>query len=317
MDPDMDRQDTIFIAGHQGLLGRALVRALGAAGYEKLLQVPRSDVDLTRQSDVEALFRRERPAYVFLAAGRVGGIVANQKSPADFIYENLAIQSAVLSAAHEFGVEGLCFFGSSCMYPRDLECIREDDLGTGVIEPTSRAYATAKISGVELCRAYRAQHGRRFFTLVPATLYGAHDHFGSDRAHVVPALIERFHAAARSGAESVTVLGTGRAKREFSFVDDAADAAIFCMQSGADLDLLNAGSGEEISIGDLARLIARVVGYAGEIRFDSDATDGAPRKLLDSDRLRALGWQPRTTLAEGLERTYAWYVGTPETRDVC
>ncbi|MBW2281278.1 MAG: GDP-L-fucose synthase [Deltaproteobacteria bacterium] len=309
----MEAADRIFVAGHRGLLGRALVRRLEAGGYENLLKVPRGDVDLTRQADVEALFRRERPAYVFLAAGRVGGIVANQKSPADFIVENLAIQTAVLSAAHEVGVEGLCFFGSSCMYPRDLERIREDDLGTGVIEPTSRAYATAKIAGVELCRAYHAQYGRRFFTLIPATLYGAYDHFGSDRAHVIPALIERFHAAAERGAPSVSVLGTGRAKREFSFVDDAADAAVFCMQSGADLDLLNAGSGEEVSISDLAGRIARVVGYAGEIRFDTGATDGAPRKLLDSSRLRELGWHPQTSLDRGIEATHAWYVENPGT----
>ena len=203
----MDRSAKIFVAGHRGQLGRALVSHLRSVGYERLLLVDHSALDLRRQPEVEALFRDERPDYVFLAAALVGGIVANQKLPADFITANLAIQTTVLAAAHEVGVEGLCLFGSSCMYPRDRESLREEDLGTGPLEASSRAYAIAKIAGLELCRAYRVQHGRRFFAVVPATLYGPHDHFGSVRAHVIPALMERFHAARESGAASVEVLG--------------------------------------------------------------------------------------------------------------
>lgn len=305
----MDLGDRIFVAGHRGLLGRALVKRLRASGYRRLLLATHAELDLRRPSDVLDWFRRERPDHVFLAAALVGGIVANQKRPAELVSRNLEIETAVIAAAHATDVQGLCLFGSSCMYPRDArQPMAEDLIGTGPVEPTSRAYAAAKLAGLELCRAYRSQYGRRFYTLVPATLYGPHDHFGTERAHVIPALLERFHRAARDGSAAVTVLGSGRPRREFLFVDDAADAALLCMESAADLDVLNAGSGEEVTIDALARQIADVVGYTGQIRFDRDAPDGAPRKLLDSRRLRALGWIPKVALPEGLERAYAGYV---------
>ncbi|MFQ5513772.1 MAG: GDP-L-fucose synthase family protein [Myxococcota bacterium] len=309
----MKRDARIFVAGASGLLGRALVRRLRAAGFSELLLPAHRDLDLERAQEVQAFFRAERPEYVFLAAARVGGIVANQKSPADFITSNLAIPTHVLRAAHESEADGLCFFGSSCMYPRDgRQPISEEDLGLGPLEETSRAYAIAKLAGVELCRAYRTQFGRRFFALVPATLYGPHDHFASERAHVIPALITRIHDARRRGDPAVTVLGSGRARREFLHCDDAAEAAIFLMSSGAELDLLNIGSGEEVTIADLAHRIARVAGFTGSLRFDRRAPDGAERKLLDSRRARALGWRPRIALDSGLEQAYRWYASSVE-----
>lgn len=303
----MERSAPVFVAGHRGLLGRALVRRLRARG-NPLVLASHDTLELTDPEAVRAFFRRERPAYVFLAAARVGGIVANQREPVPFLRTNLEIELAVLGAAHETDVQGLVLFGSSCMYPREApQPIREGSLHGGPLETTSRPYAVSKLAGVELCRAYRAQHGRRFFSLVPATLYGAYDHFGSPRAHVIPALMERFHRAREQGDAFATVLGSGRAYREFLHCDDAADASLHAMDSEAELDVVNAGSGEEVSIADLAQRIAKVVDYPGEIRFDPSAPDGAPRKCLDSGALRALGWTPRIALDEGLERTYAWY----------
>jgi GDP-L-fucose synthase len=290
-----------------------LERSLRRAGYANLLVAARRELDLTQQADVEAFFQRERPGYVFLAADRAGGIVANRSEPVEFIRTNLAIEIATIEAAHRAAVQGLLLFGASCMYPRlDSVPIREEDLFRGPLEPTSRPYAVSKIAGIELCRAYRTQYGRRFFTMVPATLYGPWDHFRSGRAHVIPALIDRFHRAKTEDLPSVTVLGTGRARREFLYCDDAADAAIFLMGSGEKLDLVNVGTGEELTIADLAHKIARTVGYGGGIRFDPAHPDGAPRKLLDSSRVRALGWKPNVPLDEGLGRAYEWYLRHPE-----
>jgi len=245
---------------------------------------------------------------VFLAAARVGGLPENQRAPADLIQENLAIESAVLGAARRQRVRGLVLFGSSCMYPRDgAQPLVEDALLSGPLEPTSQAYAVAKLAGVEMCRAVAQQDGLRFRVLIPATLYGPHDHFGTTRAHVVPALMERLHAARRAERPSVTVLGTGRARREFLYVDDAAAAAIVLMSAEQAPGIANASPGTDLSILELARLIARTVGYTGELAFDTSAPDGAPRKQLDAARLGALGWRPRVALDAGLAQTYDWY----------
>jgi GDP-L-fucose synthase len=308
----LDLASCVFVAGHRGLLGRALMRRLEAAGFARVLTADRAALDLTDGPAVRAFFERERPDYVLLAAARVGGIVANQRHPVDFLATNLAIELSVLAAADAVETKGLVLFGSSCMYPREAaQPMREDALYGGPLEPTSQAYAVSKLAGLELCRAYRREHGRLFFAMVPATLYGPYDHFGMERAHVIPALMTRFHQARVQGAPSVTVLGSGRPLREFLHCDDAADAALFLLGCREELDLINAGSGDEVSIGELAREIASVVGYRGEIRFDPSAPDGAPRKLLDSAALRALGWKPRVMLPDGLREAYQWYGRQP------
>jgi GDP-L-fucose synthase len=298
----------IFVAGHRGLLGRALLRVLGERGHTDVICATQAELDLASAREVDTFFARERPDRVLLAAARVGGIVANRREPADMLRENLAIELCMLDAAHRHGVERLVMFGSSCMYPRiDDRAIAPSDLWAGPLEPTSRAYATAKLAGVELCRAYREQHGARFSVLVPATLYGPHDHFGTARAHVIPALIERVLAARAASAPEVTVLGTGRALREFLHCDDAARAALSLLECDSAPDLVHAGSGEEVTVAALAARIAKLCGYHGALRFDSSAPDGAARKLLDSSTMRALGWRPRISLADGLRETAAWY----------
>ena len=305
----MDRAAKIFVAGHRGQLGRALLRALRARGFDNLLLTSRAELDLRDARAVDARFRSERPEHVLLAAASVGGIAENQRVPADLIRDNLLIETSVIEAAHRARVKSLLLFGSSCMYPREApQPLREATLWTGALEPTSRAYATAKLAGVELCRAYRAQHGARFHAMVPATLYGPEDHFGAERAHVIPALIARFATAVREGARAVRLLGSGRALREFLHVDDAAEAALCLMQADSPPELANAGSGEEISIRALAERIARIAGFDGELAFDADAPDGAPRKLLESSRLRQLGWSPRIPLERGLREANAAYV---------
>lgn len=305
----VELQPRIFVAGHRGLLGKALVRALERRGRHHVLTAPREMLDLTRQEAVERFFEQERPDYVLLAAGQVGGIAANRRFAADFIRTNLSIETNVLEMAHRTEVKGLVLFGSSCMYPREApQPLREDMLLTGPMEPTSQAYAISKIAGVELCRAYRRQHGRRFFTMVPATLYGPHDHYDSERSHVIPALVSRFLAAREAGEKTVTVLGSGSPRREFLHCDDAADAAIFLLEKGTDLDIVNVGSGEEVSIAELAARIASLLRFEGKIVFDPSAPDGAPRKLLDSEHIRTLGWRPKIRLEEGLASALGWYL---------
>jgi GDP-L-fucose synthase len=306
------RDAKIFVAGHRGQLGRALVRVLRERGFERLLLLSRSELDLRDARAVDARFHAERPDYVLLAAATVGGIAENQRIPAELIRDNLRIETSVIEAARQVGVQRLLLLGSSCMYPKQAEQpLREDALWGGPLEPTSQAYATAKLAGVELCRAYRSQYGCRFHVLVPATLYGPDDHFGAGRAHVIPALIARFADAVRTRSASVTLLGSGRARREFLHADDAARAALCLMEAEAPPDLANAGSGEEVSIAELAERIARVTGFAGEILFDAAAPDGAPRKLLDSSRIRALGWTPRIALERGLRDAHAAYTQGP------
>lgn len=304
---EASRASKVFVAGHRGLVGGALVRALGRAGYSRVVTAGRETLDLREQADVRAWFERERPEVVFLAAGRVGGIVANDTYPADFARDNLLIAANVIDAAWRSGARKLVNFASSCMYPRLCEQpMREEMLLTGALEPTNAAYAAAKIAGVEMVRGYAKQYGFDAINLLPANLYGPGDNFDPAAGHVVPAMLGRFHDAKRAGAPSVTVWGTGRPEREFLFVDDLADAAVFLSETRRSPEVLNVGSGEGCSIAALAEAVRDAVGYEGRIEFDTSRPDGMPRKLLDSTRVRALGWSPRTSLREGLARTYAW-----------
>jgi GDP-L-fucose synthase len=300
--------DRVYIAGHTGLVGSALVRRLRREGFDLLLRT-RAELDLTDGAAVDRFFRAERPAYVFLAAARVGGIAANSEYPADFIRDNLAIGLNVIDAAHRHAAEKLLFLGTSCVYPKHApQPMREEYLLTGELEPTNRPYAIAKIAGIELCRAYRRQYGARFISVMPTNLYGPGDNFDPETSHVLPALLRKFHEARAAGAPSVTLWGTGTPRREFLHVDDLADACVHLMRSYDDEDPVNIGWGEDIEIREVAALIARIVGYEGDIAWDVSRPDGTPRKLLDSSRVRRLGWAPRIPLEEGLRSTYAWYV---------
>jgi GDP-L-fucose synthase len=299
----------IYVAGHTGLAGSAIVRRLRELGYENLVLRSRAELDLRSQDAVECFFGAERPEYVFFAAGTVGGIVANAARPAEFLYDNLAMETNVIHSAWKNGVRKLLFMGSSCIYPKLApQPMREDSLLTGALEPTNEAYAIAKIAGLKMAAAYRVQYGFRAISLMPSNLYGPGDQFDLENSHVLPALIRRFHDARISGLKQVTLWGTGTARREFLHSSDLASAAVFAMEHYDALDPLNVGSGEEISIAELAEMIARVAGYHGEIRFDSTKPDGTPRKLLDSSRIRALGWKPQIALEEGITSVHQWYV---------
>jgi GDP-L-fucose synthase len=298
----------IFVAGHRGMVGSAIVRRLKADGFDNLILRTRQELDLTDQSAVEDFFARERPEYVFLAAARVGGIHANSTYPAEFIRDNLAIQGNVIHSAWQHGTRKLLFLGSSCIYPRDCpQPIKEEYLLTGPLESTNEWYAIAKIAGLKMCQAYRRQYGFDAVCAMPTNLYGPGDNYHPENAHVVPALIRRFDEAMRDGASEVIVWGTGTPLREFMHVDDLAFALVTLMRAYSSNDPVNVGSGDEVSIGDLARMIAGVVGFTGTIRFDGSKPDGTPRKRLDGERLRKLGWSPSIDLAQGLSRAYAWY----------
>ena len=299
----------IFVAGHRGLVGSALVRRLEAAGRHDLLLRTRQQLDLTDSAAVDAFFERERPDQVYLAAARVGGILANKTYPADFLRENLAIEINVIEAAYRYGVQKLLFLGSSCVYPKHApQPIREEYLLSGPLEPTNRAYAIAKIAGLELCRSFHEQYGSHFISVMPTNLYGPNDDFDLDSSHVLPALIRKFHEAKLAGSTEVVVWGSGTPKREFLHVDDLADACVFLMDRFDDAEPINIGTGEDISIADLSKLIAEVVGFEGDVVYDRTKPDGTPRKLLDVSRLHALGWTHRIGLREGIELTYKWYV---------
>lgn len=305
----MNRTSRIYVAGHQGLVGSALVRRLTAEGYGPLILRTRSELDLTDGPRVEAFFREEKPDYVFLAAARVGGIRVNAERPADFIRENLLIQTSVIHAAFLSGVKRLLFFGSTCLYPRECrQPMREEDLLTGPMEPTSEAYSAAKLAGLALCQAYNRQHGTRFLTVIPATLYGPHDDFDPETGHVLSALLRRFHEG--RSQPSVTVWGSGRPVREFLFVDDLAEACLLLMnlEGPPPAGPLNVGTGEGVAVRELAETIGSVVGIRGAIQYDPSKPDGAPAKVLDVSRVRALGWSSRTPLREGIRRTYEWYL---------
>lgn len=304
----MSMTPRVFVAGHAGLVGSALVRRWTAAGFGGLVLKRRSELDLTDKGAVDAFFERERPDQVLLAAAKVGGILANDRYPADFLRENLVIQTNVIDAAYRFGVRKLLFLGSSCIYPKFAEQpIREEALLTGALEPTNQWYAIAKIAGLKMCEAYRRQHGFNAISVMPTNLYGPGDNFDLKTSHVLPALIRKFHEAKASGAGQVEIWGTGSPRREFLHVDDLADACFHLMQSYDDEPLVNVGCGEDISISELAGLIGRIVGYEGAIVFDKSKPDGTPRKLLDVSRLGSLGWRPRIRLEDGIRATYDWY----------
>jgi GDP-L-fucose synthase len=297
----------IWVAGHHGMVGSALVRRLQRENC-KILVADRAQMDLRRQDEVERWMTAQMPDAVFVAAATVGGIVANDTRPADFIYDNVAIETNVIETARRIGVKKLLFLGSSCIYPRLAEQpMAEDALLTGPLEPTNQWYAIAKITGIMLCRAYRRQHGCDFISAMPTNLYGPADNFDLESSHVVPALIAKAHATKLRGGD-IVVWGSGNPLRELMYVDDLADALVFVMKSYSGEDHLNIGVGEDISIRNLAETIARIVGVESQLKFDSSRPDGAPRKLLDSGRLRALGWRPKTGLKEGLEMTYRWYL---------
>ncbi len=305
----MKRDARIFIAGHRGLVGAAIVRRLKAEGYEKLLCRTHSELDLTRQADVEGFFEQERPEYVFMSAAKVGGIHANSTYPADFIRDNLFIQNNVIDAAFRYGTRKFLFLGSSCIYPREAaQPIVEDALLSGPLEPTNECYAVAKIAGIKLCQALRRQYGFDAISAMPTNLYGPGDNFHPENSHVIPGLMQRFHRAKLAGDREVAVWGTGRPLREFLHVDDLAQALVFLMNEYSDEPIVNVGSGIEISIAGLVEMISRVVGFQGTIRFEREEMDGTPRKLLDNRRLFEMGWKPSHALEQGLAETYAWFL---------
>ena len=322
----MKTQDRIFVAGHRGLVGSALVRCLQALGHERLLLRTHAELDLSDARATDAFFAEQRPDHVFLAAARVGGIHANNSYPAEFIMDNLAIQTSVIGAAHRHGVQRLLFLGSSCIYPRQApQPMREDCLLSGPLEPTNRAYALAKIAGIEMCWSHNRQHGTRYLAVMPTNLYGPGDNYHPENSHVIPALIRKFHEARRRGDRSVEVWGSGTPRREFIYSDDMADACVHLMNLpdaafdgllGSDESasgrfeppLVNIGVGEDVTIRELADLVREVVGFAGDLRFDPSRPDGAPRKLLDVSRLHATGWRASTTLREGLKKACADFV---------
>lgn len=297
----------VWVAGHTGMVGRALLRRIGTEA--EVLTVTRSACDLRNQAAVHDWISNQRPDVVFLAAALVGGIEANRTRPAEFLYDNLLIAANVIHAAAACDVRKLMFLGSSCFYPREAEQpIREESLLTGPLEPTNEWYAVAKVAGVKLCQAYRRQHGKDFIAVTPTNLYGPGDNFDPAGGHVIAGLIRRIHEAKQSGSAPVELWGTGRPRREFVYVDDAADALVYLMENYSSDEIINVAGGEDISIADLARLIAEVIGYTGGFQFDVSKPDGMPRKTLSSERIRGMGWNPRTGLKEGLERTYAWFV---------
>ncbi|MDR7402364.1 MAG: GDP-L-fucose synthase [Armatimonadota bacterium] len=305
----MDRHSRVYVAGHRGLVGSALVHRLQAEGFTCILTRTRQELDLTDQAAVDRFFAQERPEYVFLAAARVGGILANSTYPADFIRDNLLIQTHVIDAAYRYGVKKLVFLGSSCIYPKHApQPMKEEYLLTGLLEPTNEAYAVAKIAGLKMVQYYHRQYGFPGISLMPTNLYGPGDNFDLKTAHVIPALIRKFHEAKERRDGEVVVWGTGMPRREFLHVDDLADAAVFLMRHYEDEMWINVGTGEDLTIAELAKLVRDVVGFHGEIVFDPSKPDGTPRKLLDVSRLFTLGWRPRIPLRQGLEQTYRWFV---------
>ncbi|TXH19819.1 MAG: GDP-L-fucose synthase [Gammaproteobacteria bacterium] len=304
----MDLQGNIYVAGHRGLVGSAVVRRLRAESAGNLLLRTHAELDLTDQAAVDAFFAAERPDHVFLCAAKVGGIHANSAYPAEFIRDNLAIQTNVIHSAWKHGTKKLLFLGSSCIYPKFApQPLCEDALLTGPLEPTNEAYAVAKIAGLKMCQAYRSEYGFDAIVAMPTNLYGPGDNYHPENSHVVPGLIRRIHEAKLAGTPEVAIWGTGAPLREFLHADDLADALVFLMRNYSSVDMINVGSGQEISIAELATLVAEVVGYRGSLRFDASKPDGTPRKLLDSSRLAALGWVPEHDINDGLADTYACF----------
>lgn len=305
----MKQHDKIFVAGHNGLVGSALVRILKAAGYDNLVLRHRTELDLENQAAVHDFFQQEKPQFVFLAAAKVGGIHANNTQRAEFIANNLRIQLNIMDSAWKFGVERLMFLGSSCIYPRDCpQPMREEYLLTGPLEYTNEPYAIAKIAGIKLCEAYNHQYGTQFVSVQPTNLYGPNDNFNLETSHVLPALLRKFHEAKYAKAESVVIWGSGKPQREFLYVDDMAAACVYVMSLASPPALVNIGSGEEVSIFELAQLMKKVTQFNGDLCFDAGKPDGTPRKLLDCSLLNSLGWHSKISLEEGLHKTYQWFL---------
>ena len=313
----MDSESKVYVAGNTGLVGSAIVRMLHMKGYTNILSTPSSHWDLRRQEDVERFFRINEPEYVYLAAAKVGGIGANKDYPGHFIYDNLMIQSNIIHAASKFGVKKLLFLGSSCIYPKfATQPITEDQLMTGALEPTNDAYAIAKIAGIKMCQAYRQQYGLNAISLMPTNLYGPNDNFDLETSHVLPAMIAKFHYMKEHGYTidmggpwygSVKLWGDGSAMREFLHVDDLAEACYVCMQQYDEADHINVGTGEDVTIKELAESISTVVGFVGDIEWDATKPNGTPRKVLNVDKIKSLGWEPKISLREGIQSTYEWY----------
>ena len=331
----MESKARIYVAGHRGLVGSAIVTKLRSEGYSNLILMSHTELDLMRQAEVEVFFNAEKPEYVFLAAAKVGGILANNTYPAEFIYQNLLIETNVIHSAYSAGVKKLLFLGSSCIYPRECpQPMKEEFLLSGRLEPTNEPYAIAKIAGIKICQSYNRQYGTRFISVMPTNLYGPGDNFDLETSHVLPALIRKFHEAKirgqksevggrppapkasadmevrgkrSEGAESVTIWGTGAPRREFLHVDDLADACVFLMKHYDQGEIVNIGIGKDITIRELAEMIKGIVGFKGSIQYDSSKPDGTPRKLLDVSRLRSMGWQPKISFRKGIEMTYRWY----------
>lgn len=308
----MEKDAKIYVAGYKGLVGSAIRRKLEEKGYSNLIMSDREDFDLQRQNEVEAFFEKNKPRYVFLAAAMVGGIWANKTYPADFIYSNLVIQNNIIHTAYKSGVEKLLFLGSSCIYPRLApQPMKEEHLLTSPLEPTNEAYAIAKIAGLKMCRYYNEQFGTNYISVMPTNLYGPNDNYDLETSHVLPALIRKFHEAKTENKPHVELWGTGSPKREFLYVDDLADAVVFLMEKYNYNDIgevINIGTGQDVSIKELAQIIRTAVGFQGELKWDTSKPDGTPRKLLDVSRLKALGWNPRYSLEEGIRKTYESYL---------
>jgi GDP-L-fucose synthase len=301
----ISKQAKIYVAGHRGLVGSAFVRRLEAGGYTNILTRTHADLDLTEQSAVTAFFQREKPDYVFLSAAKVGGIKANNLYRAEFIYQNLMIETNVIHAAWKAGVNKLMFLGSSCIYPRDCpQPIKEEYLLTGTLEPTNEPYALAKIAGIRMCDSYNFQYGTQYVSVMPTNMYGPNDNYDLDNSHVLPALLRKAHEAKMRGDKKYVVWGSGKPMREFMYVDDLADACVFLMEQGVGEGLYNVGTGTDVTIAELAETVMRVVGFKGDIEFDASKPDGTPRKLLDVSRMRTLGWSAKTSLQDGIATTY-------------
>lgn len=310
----MEKDAKIFIAGHKGLVGRAITEKLQSLGYNNLVTKSRHELDLLNQAAVEDFFRQEKIDYVFLAAAKVGGIMANREQKADFIYENLQIQNNIIHCAYKYRVKKLLFLGSSCIYPRACpQPIKEEYLLSGELEQTNDAYAIAKIAGIKMCQSYNKQYGTDFISVMPTNLYGPHDNFNLTSSHVLPALIRKFYEAKINRLPAVTLWGTGAAKREFLHVADLADAVIYLMNTYDDSEIINIGTGQDLSIKELAEKISRLIGYRGTIAWDTDKPEGTPRKLLDITKLKNLGWQSQVSLDEGLKDTISWFIANYNT----
>lgn len=309
----MEKSSKIYIAGHRGLVGSALVRNLEAKGFTNIIKRTSKELDLRNQQAVQEFFKQERPEYVILAAAKVGGIHANNTYPADFIYDNLMIQNNVIKAAHDFKVKKLLFLGSTCIYPKLApQPIKEEYLLTGALEETNEAYAVAKIAGLEMCKFFKRQYGDNFISCMPTNLYGPNDNFDLQSSHVLPALIRKFHEAKVNHQPTVEVWGTGTPLREFIYVDDMADACIFLMENYDGEQHVNIGTGEEVSIRQLAETVKEVVGFEGELIFNTNMPDGTPRKLTTVDKLHALGWKHKVSLKDGIQLAYDWYLQNNE-----